>query len=77
MRQRAIGIRTAYYNIVNSLDYDAANLLEHQVIVAFKEADKAREYYECMKDYRPIFIENLLKRRRETRELIENKKDAN
>ena len=77
MRQRAIGVRTAYYNIVGSLDVAACEALEKQVYVAFKEADKARDYYERMKDYRPIYIENLLKRRRETRELIESKKDAN
>lgn len=34
----------------------------------FKEADKAKEYYQRRLDYRPIFIENLLKKRREAQE---------
>lgn len=76
MRQRAIGARTVYYNIANSLDISARELLERQTKIAFKEADKAKDYYERMKDYRPIYIENLLKRRREARELIESKKGA-
>lgn len=50
--------------------------MERQVKIAFREADKARDYYERMKDYRPIYIENLLKRRREARNLINNRKDA-
>ena len=76
MRQRAIGARTLYLNIINNLDIETCNKIEHQVYIAFREADKARDYYERMKDYRPIYIENLLKRRREARELIKSKKDA-
>lgn len=80
MRQRAIGVRVAYTNILNSIQKES-NLdkndvvlqkLEQQVQNAFNEADRAKEYYERMKDYRPIYIENLLKRRRETRNLIKN-----
>lgn len=77
MRQRAIGARTLYNNIVNSakdnlFDWtnpDALKAIERQVEVAFQEADKAKEYYERMRDYRPIFIENLLKQRRDARKL--------
>ena len=76
MRQRAIGARTLYLNIIDNLDIETCDKIERQVYVAFKEADKARDYYERMKDYRPIYIENLLKRRREARNLIESKKDA-
>ena len=50
-----------------------------QVLFLEREADKAKNYYERRKDYRPIFINNLLKRRRETRNLINKKnnlKDA-
>ena len=76
MRQRAIGAATIVNNLYDSLDEETWNKLNHQVEVSFREADKAKEYYERMRDYLPIFIENLLKRRRETRELIANKKDA-
>ena len=76
MRQRAIGARTLCDNLFNSLDEETWKKVAYQVDVAYKEADKARDYYERMRDYRPIYIENLLKRRRETRTLINKKKDA-
>ena len=76
MRQRAIGARTLYLNIIDNLDMETCDKIERQVYFAFREADKARDYYERMKDYRPIYIENLLKRRREARNLIHNKKDS-
>lgn len=41
----------------------------------FNEAEEAREIYDRMKDYRPIFIENILKNRREIRERTEKKED--
>ena len=68
MRQRAIGARTLYNNLFNHLDIEAQNRVKRQVEVAFQEADKAKEYYERMKDYRPIYIENILRKRRETRQ---------
>ena len=76
MRQRAIGARTLYLNLIEDLDVETCDKIERQVYVAFKDADKARDYYERMKDYRPLYIENLLKRRRETRNLIHHKKDS-
>ena len=77
MKQRAIGTRTLFYNIIDSLDEETAELIGRQVESAFMEANKARDYYERMKDYRPIYIENLLKHRRETRKEIEKRKAKN
>ena len=76
MRQRAIGARILCDNLYNTLDEETWKKVASQVDIAYKEADKARNYYERMKDYRPIYIENLLKRRRETRSLIHHKKDS-
>lgn len=76
MRQRAIGARILCDNLYNALDEETWRKVASQVDIAYKEADKARNYYERMKDYRPIYIENLLKRRRETRSLIHHKKDS-
>lgn len=67
MRQRAIGARTLCNNLFDVLDEENWSKVNHQVDVAFHDADKAREYYERMRDYRPIYIENLLKQRREIR----------
>lgn len=67
MRQRAIGARTLCNNLFDVLDEENWCKVNHQVDVAFHDADKAREYYERMRDYRPIYIENLLKQRREIR----------
>ena len=80
LRQRAIGARTLYNNsqLVNSI-VDSDDRMYEQVLFLEREADKAKNYYERRKDYRPIFINNLLKRRRETRNLINKKnnlKDA-
>jgi hypothetical protein len=81
MRQRAIGARTLYNNIRNYYpieqnQYELLDAIGAQAYYMEREADKARDYYERMKDYRPIYIENLLKRRRETRSLIHHKKDS-
>lgn len=69
MRQRALGIETAFNNLCQIYDFDlpVMNSLRQQVYVAFKEADKAKEYCERMKDYRPIMIKNLATQRREFR----------
>lgn len=79
--QRALGAKTIYNNVMNSLvEIDNKNYIfddedvrlvcdkfSNEVHHMFKEAEKAREYYERMKDYRPIFIRNLLTKRKEIR----------
>ena len=80
LRQRAIGARALYNNsqFIDSI-VDSDDRMYEQVLFLEREADKAKNYYERRKDYRPIFINNLLKRRRETRNLINKKnnlKDA-
>lgn len=74
LRQRAIGARIMAYNLIDTFTPEQRLKVIDQVNYLFKEADKAKEYYERRKDYRPIFINNLLKRRRETRELINKRK---
>lgn len=75
LRQRAIGARALYNNsqFIDSI-VDSDDRMYEQVLFLEKEADKAKNYYERRKDYRPIFINNLLKRRRETRDLINKRK---
>lgn len=68
MHQRAIGARTLYNNLAfieSFVDYD--DRVYEQVLYLEREAKKAREYYERMKDYRPIFIRNLLTKRKAIR----------
>ena len=85
--QRALGAKTIYNNVMNSLieidnktyifdDEDArlvCDKFSNEVHHMFKEAEEAHEIYDRMKDYRPIFIENILKNRREIRERTEKK----
>lgn len=74
LRQRAIGARIMAYNLIDVYTPEQRLKVIDQVNHLFKEADKAKEYYERRKDYRPIFINNLLKRRREARDLINKRK---
>lgn len=77
MLQRAIGIEHAYTVILKSYDnlsgYDFLdvqpflNKLEKQVDVAFKEANKAKEQYELMRDSYSGFCDHVIKQRREIR----------
>ena len=76
LRQRAIGARIAWKSIYKVLDDIEYKLLTDEVEMLENQAQRAKEYYERMKDYEPIYIKNLIKNRRETRERIENKKDA-
>lgn len=83
MRQRAIGSKNIYNNVMNSLideEIEWTDDIKHvcdkfldQTKYMFYEADKARDYYERMKDYRPIFIKNLLTKRREARKRYKDK----
>lgn len=68
MRQRAIGARILYNNLqfIDSVT-DPDDKIYEQVLYLEKEANKAKEYYERMKDYRPIFIKNLLTKRKQAR----------
>ena len=79
-RQRAIGARTLANNLETMYNWgleDPMNIkLWEQVDYMFREADKAKATYESMKAYRPMFIESLLKKRREARELINKKEDG-
>ena len=71
MRQRAIGARMLYEtNKTLILDCNIENELLKTVKMLETQADRAKEYYERMKDYEPIYIKNLIKNRRETREMI-------
>lgn len=79
LRQRAIGASIMSYNLIHAYTPEQRLKVIDQLEYLFKEADNAKNYYERRKDYRPIFINNLLKRRRETRNLINKKnnlKDA-
>ena len=71
LRQRAIGARILY-DTNKTLIYDCniENELLKTVEMLENQADRAKEYYERMKDYEPIYIKNLIKNRRETREMI-------
>ena len=73
LRERAIGVETAYKNIRQSESGDDLVMikLDRQVEYAWREYHKAKEYYERMRDYLPMFIESLGKQRREMREKTE------
>ena len=73
LRERAIGVETAYKNIRQSESGDDLVMikLDRQVEYAWREYHKAKEYYERMRDYLPMFIESLGKQRRETRKKTE------
>ena len=73
LRQRAIGARIMAYNLIDILTPEQRLKVIDQVNYMIREADKAKEYYQRRLDYRPIFIENLLKNRRE----IQNKYKKN
>lgn len=79
LRQRAIGAQILCDYIMLSVDslrgHKGVNDIIKHTNQMVKEADKARDYYERMKDYRPIFIENILKNRREVRERTEKKEN--
>lgn len=75
LRQRAIGARILYEtNKTLIFDTNIEEELYKTVLMLENQADKAKEYYERRKDYRPIFIKNLLTRRREARKMIDERK---
>lgn len=76
LRQRAIGARILVDNMRNSFTPEDLEKATRQVLHFFDEYKRAQTYYERMKDYEPFFIENLLKKRRDTREMI-NKRNGN
>ncbi len=74
LRQRAIGARILYETNKDFYKFDDNGSLAKTVLMLENQADRAKEYYERRKDYRPIFIKNLLTRRREARKMIDNRK---
>lgn len=82
MRQRAIGAQTVYNNIAQSctpedLESDFMQKLARQVDYLRREADKAKDYYERMTDYRPFFIDHLLDNRRKANALYKKYSEKN
>ena len=72
LRQRAIGARILYEtNQTLIFDANIEEELEKTVLMLENQADRAKEYYERRKDYRPIFIKNLLQKLRDERAFIE------
>lgn len=74
LRQRAVGARIVCNRLYKTLDNEHYKILIDEVEMLEKQAQDAREYYERMKAYEPMFIKNLLKKRRETREMIDKRK---
>ena len=73
MRQRAIGARILFEtNKELILDANIEDELEKTVNMLEQQADAAREYYERMKSYEPIFIKNILNQRREIRHKVKD-----
>ena len=71
MRQRAVGARILFEtNKELILDANIEEELEKTVKMLEQQADAAREYCERMKSYKPIFIKNILKQRREMQSKI-------
>lgn len=77
MRERAKGARIVWHAIIDYIDNDEADIITKEVEMLEKQADAAREYYENMKAYEPMFINSLLKKRRETREMIDKRNAGN
>ena len=75
LRQRAVGARILVDNLKNSLTPEDFEKASKQVFHLFNDYKKAKTYYLRMKDYEPFFIENLLKKRRDTREMIDARKE--
>ena len=75
MRQRAIGARIVAQSCWRVLDdSEAEDEIEKIVKMLEKQADDAKEYYKRMKAYEPMFVKNILQKRRETREMIDKRK---
>lgn len=80
MRQRAVGARIVYNCAIKDKNIEyiedkALNALRNEVEMLEKQANDAKEYCKRMKAYEPMFIKNLLQERRETREMIDKRKN--
>lgn len=75
MRQRAVGADILAKRIIDRVDDETYDIICKEVEMLEKQADDAKEYCKRMKAYEPMFIKNLLQKRRETREMIDKRKN--
>lgn len=75
MRQRAVGADILAKRIIDRVDDETYDIICKEVEMLEKQANDAKEYCKRMKAYEPMFIKNLLQKRRRTREMIDKRKN--